>query len=176
MAFPDFRPADLFRQRVLSLLAATALPRKGFSTNIMAEILGIVASGISVAQLAGQITALGFKLTSMLQDIQGVPDELNIRLEQLQMLALVLQGPLDCGEEAPCSPLLQKARLQCQKCLSELTDMLEDLSLQIKKSRGIRRKMAISRVILKRDVWTKIERQLSCSVELLSMANQVYMM
>lgn len=142
----------------------------------MAEILGIVASGISVAQLAGQITALGFKLTSILQDIQGAPDELNIRLEQLQMFALVLQGPLDCGGEALPSPLLRRASLHCQKCLSELTDMLEDLSTQISNSRGIRRKMAKSRVILKRDAWTKIERQLSCSVELLSMANQVYMM
>lgn len=140
----------------------------------MAEVLGIVGSVIGIGQLAGTIIATGTKLSGILKDVQDIPDEVSIRLEQLHMLSLSLQQ----SEGAGISPFhpMHNAREHCQKCLSGLTSMLEEITDRLERHSGVRRKASVVRHILRKDELAKVERRLSHSVELLTIANQMYMM
>jgi hypothetical protein len=144
----------------------------------MAEPLGVTASVIGIAQLAATIVSLGAKTRELLKDIQDTPEEIQLRLEQLELIALSLKLTADGRgallEEA--HPLLQKSRLHCNRCLSALQDMLETLSGQIQRSKGIRKKLILAKAVLNRGVFDKIERHLEHSVEILSIAHQVYTM
>lgn len=140
----------------------------------MAEVLGVVGSVIGIAQLACTIIATGTKLSGILKEMQDIPDEISIRLEQLHMLSLSLQHSEGAGTTS--IPSLHNARQYCLKCLSGLTHMLEELTERLQRSRGARRKASIARHILRKDEVAKVERRLSHSVELLTVANQMYMM
>ncbi|KAJ0114991.1 hypothetical protein J7T55_001398 [Diaporthe amygdali] len=139
----------------------------------MAEVLGIVGSVIGIAQLAGTIIATGTRLSGILKEMQDIPDEISIRLEQLHMLSLSLQQSE--GSSITSIPSLHHARQHCQKCLSGLTHMLEELTDRLERSRGMRRKASIARHLLRKDELAKVERRLSHSVELLTVVNQMYM-
>jgi hypothetical protein len=56
----------------------------------MAEVLGKVASGISVAQLAGQITSSIIKLKNYWNQIQNAPSDINRLLREIESLNLIL--------------------------------------------------------------------------------------
>jgi hypothetical protein len=57
----------------------------------MAEVLGVVASGIAVAQIAGQITGSIVKLKSYWDQIEKAPAEINHLLREIESLNLILQ-------------------------------------------------------------------------------------
>jgi len=144
----------------------------------MAEVLGIVGSVIGIAQLTGTIITTGTKLSGIIKDMQDIPDEISIRLEQLHMLSLSLQQS-DCAgitAKAASFPPLRNARQHCQKCLFGLAKMLEELTQMLERSGRARRKISLARHTLHKDQLAKIERRLSHSVELLTIAHQMYMM
>lgn len=144
----------------------------------MAEVLGIVGSVIGIAQLTGTIITTSTKLSGILKDMQDIPDEISIRLEQLHMLSLSLQQSERAGiaAEVASFPPLQNARQHCQKCLFRLAKMLEELTERLERSGRARRKVSLARHVLQKDQIAKIEQRLSHSVELLIVANQMYTM
>lgn len=157
------------------------LLRKDSTTyhSVMAEVLGIVGSVIGIAQLAGSIILTGTKISGILKEMQEIPDEISTRLEQLHMLSLTLQQSGDVGTSPDVgSPffLMGNAKQQCQTCLSGLTNLLEEITDKLQKSRGARRKLALARQTFRKDELARIEKRLSYSVDLLSIANQMYMM
>lgn len=145
---------------------------------VMAEIIGAVASGVSIAHLAGTIISVASKTRTLIQQIQGVPEAIQLRLEQLNLITTTLEVLEDDHTDSTrdCFPALQKAKLHCHDCLVELQDILQDLSQKIQVSKGIRKKIALSQVVLKKEVLDTIERRLSHSVEILTIAHQIYTM
>ncbi|KAL1871097.1 hypothetical protein Daus18300_004842 [Diaporthe australafricana] len=144
----------------------------------MAEVLGIVGSVVGIAQLAGSIIITGTKLNGILKEMQEIPHEISTRLDQLHMLSLTLQQSGEADTIADVGPqflLMGNAKQQCQTCLSGLTGLLEDITDRLQKSRGARRKLALARHMFRKDELARIEKQLSYSVDLLSVANQMYM-
>lgn len=144
----------------------------------MAEVLGIVSSVIGITQLTATIITTGTKLSGILKDMQDIPDEISIRLEQLHILSLNLQQSESAGitTEVATFPPLHNARQHCQRCLSRLVKMLEDLTGRLERSGRAKRKVCLARHVLQKDQIAKVERRLSHSVKLLSVANQMYMM
>lgn len=144
----------------------------------MAEVVGIVGSVIGIAQLTGTIITTGTKISGILKDLEGIPDEISDRLEQLHMLSLSLQHSVGTGNITNDASLLlmHNARQHCQTCLSRLSCMLETITHRLETARGAKRKVVLARHIFRKDELAKIERRLSRSVELLTVANQMYMM
>lgn len=132
----------------------------------MAEVLGTIATGLQVAALAGKIISAGLQIRTLYHEIQDASEEVTLRLQELEALS----------ENLKDSELVSsKARRFCERCVSELDLVLGDLEGQIQKSRGIRMKVASTKVILKKDTIRKLERRLERSVQLLGFANQCLM-
>lgn len=131
----------------------------------MAETVGIVASGFQIAGLIGTITKAGLQIRALYHEIQDASDEVASRLQELQILSEILE---DSGSISP------NARNLCGLCLSELHLVLAGLQSQIHQSRGIKRKVASAKVIVKKDVMHRLERRLERSVQFLMLAYQIH--
>lgn len=132
----------------------------------MAEVVGIVASGVSITGLVGTITKAAMQIRTLYHEIQDAPDEVAFRLEELQILAGIL-------EES--SSVSSKAKAFCELCLSELEPILAELQSRIHGSRGFKRKLASAKVVVKKDVMMKLENRLERSIRLLMLANSSHM-
>lgn len=128
----------------------------------MAETVGIIASGIQIAGLLATITKAGLQIRALYHEIQDASDEVAFRLQELHILSEILR---DSNSISP------NARNLCELCLSELHLVLAELHSQIHRSRGIRRKVASAKVILKRDLMQSLDSRLERSVRLLSFAH-----
>ncbi|KAG6364222.1 hypothetical protein INS49_005820 [Diaporthe citri] len=131
----------------------------------MAETVGIIASGIQIAGLIGTITKAGLQIRALYHEIQDASDDVAFRLQELQILSGILEDS---------NSISSNARNLCGLCLSELHLVLAELQSQIRRSRGIRRKVASAKVIVKKDVMQKLERRLERSVQFLMLANQIH--
>lgn len=130
----------------------------------MAETLGIIASGFQIAGLIGTITKAGFQIRALCHEIQDASNETAFRLEELDILSEIIK---DSNSISP------NARNLCELCLSELRLVLAELQLQIHRSRGIRKKVASAKVIIKKDLMQKLDSRLERSVQLLMLAIQI---
>ncbi|KAG8165490.1 hypothetical protein KVR01_004042 [Diaporthe batatas] len=132
----------------------------------MAEVLGIIASSVQIAGLAGQIAGIGLKIRALYQEIQGAPEELAFRLHEIRLLAGIL------SHSNSASPDVANF---CERCLSELSLVLLELEAQVTKSRGIRHKVASTKVVFKKQLIQKLDDRLCRSVQLLQLAANSHM-
>ncbi|KAK8057507.1 hypothetical protein PG996_011444 [Apiospora saccharicola] len=136
----------------------------------MAELVGIVASGISIAELAGRIVAAGLKIKNLLGEIKNVSEDLQDLHEYLNFihsLGLQLQSikhnPVDTN-----SPL-QLAIFRCDTAAASLGGLVDELS-NLVKEKGIRGKL---RAVLQKDMVKNLKKRLSRDINLLSLAYKV---
>lgn len=149
----------------------------------MAEVFGVVVSGITLAQLSGEILSNGLKIKGFVSDIYDAPESLHILLDQLQILGQVFQE-LDHSHDIsvasmidlPSQASLLTATSHCKKAVERLNSLAQDLAGQIEASRGMRQKIGRIRVVLKKDTLAKYERHLQSAVTLLSLAQQAYVL
>ncbi|KAK1958602.1 hypothetical protein LY78DRAFT_563104, partial [Colletotrichum sublineola] len=136
----------------------------------MAEVLGVVTSGINIASLVGSILKVGLKTSELLKEVQQHPAEIAHRLQDLQLLALSISQSEKAQSALTNPPALEHARLQCQRCLNELQLALEEFSAQISQARGLKRSITVAKVVLKRDTLDRIERRLKHAFNTLMLA------
>lgn len=56
----------------------------------MAEVIGVVASGVSLAQLAGNITSCLIKLKNYWDQVKEAPEEIEYLLREIESFNLIL--------------------------------------------------------------------------------------
>jgi hypothetical protein len=56
----------------------------------MAEVIGIVASGISIAQIAGQVASSIVKIKNFWDQVKAAPDDINHLLREVDSFSLIL--------------------------------------------------------------------------------------
>lgn len=148
----------------------------------MAEILGVVASAISVAQIAGQILSMVLKFKGLLYEVQDAPEAIGELIQQIEVLAPILCDIDHCQSQGvfpflqSSNGLLQGALRHCQMSLDQLTDVVNDLSVRMESCRGIRRKMIALKMVLRQNLLARYERHLFFAVQLLSLAQQSYIL
>jgi hypothetical protein len=143
----------------------------------MAEILGIAASSIALAEVAGKVVTASFTVKRLLDDIKELPENFALLLDQVTVLAPVLvEASCDTTpiSTAPSSldRALSAAALQCSKALNELEALASELSDQIRQSRGLRRRLVVMKIALRKDLILKHEKRLNKAVQLLLIAQQ----
>lgn len=132
----------------------------------MAEAVGIIASGISITGLIGTITKAAMQIRTLYHEIQDAPDEMAFRPQELQILSDILKQS---------SAVSLAAKSLCELCFSELQLILVELQSQIYQSRGLKRKVASAKVVVKKDVMNKLDTRLERSIRLLMLANSTRM-
>jgi len=89
----------------------------------MAEVLGVIASGISVVQIAGQLVKCVNQLHSICRSIRDFPSELQLVLNDIEILGELLQE-LYNTEETSIHPggssLLRASLAHCEAAASSL--------------------------------------------------------
>ena len=88
----------------------------------MAEVLGVVASGISIGSLAGQLLESLQKIHRFWKNVDGAPKDIGDLIQELQVLASVfyelMNQPAD--SQALPSQSIQTCLQYCCKILDEL--------------------------------------------------------
>jgi hypothetical protein len=88
----------------------------------MAEILGVVASGISVAQIAGQLLSCIQQLRTLCRALRDTPGELQGILDELEILGEIFYqlGVINTDTSQPGRSALQASLTQCRRAASKL--------------------------------------------------------
>lgn len=151
----------------------------------MAEILGLVASGLSIAQIAGSIVKTSVKVKALLDEVKDAPETLRDMLEYIDLLTPILceatvggaNGASTIPPVSPASSHLQHALTACQKAGEQLEILAGDLMSQIDAARGrVKRKRAIVKVVLKKGTLAQHEKRLERAIRLLQVAQGTYTM
>lgn len=146
----------------------------------MAEVLSLAASGIAVAQVAGQVGTLIVKLKRLWDQVQDVPWEIERLLRQIDCLGPLLDESQSCLHQSN-SPLpnrdsktMSRADKYCRQSLDALSDMVNELDSQLQVAKRTRRIVA-TRIALKKHVLVRPEKQLDDAVKLLNFAQYNYL-
>lgn len=150
----------------------------------MSEVLGLVASGLSVAQIAGSIVTTSIKVKALLDEVKDAPDKIKDMLEHIELLTPILCEATTTGYESAGTtdslPLvatshLQQALARCQAASEQLEALAKNLMSQIDAARGgVRRKRAMIKIVLKKGTLAGYEKRLARTIQLLSLAHDIY--
>ena len=177
-----FEPARFICDFTGFPICLTSLP--DLPLQAMAEVIGLVSSGIAIAQLAGSVGAVAIKLNGLWQEVKDVPETIQYMTNHLSKLDTIVNemgtsrnsnSPHDSAAGQPHHPSPSPLALQhCQMACQNLESLVRDLSVDIASSRKRKRLMGKVAVVLKKDTLAKYELRLQNAVQLLSLAYQVY--
>jgi len=143
----------------------------------MAEVLGIVASGISVAQLAGQVTSSIIKLKDYWNQIQDAPADINRLLREIESLNLILchiQDDRAGWTYAGSNVGMQKSLELCKEGTDDLCGLVNQLREKMEGKKGWKKKVGAVKVVLKKEEIKQIKRRMKSAVRLLSLSYQCH--
>jgi hypothetical protein len=139
----------------------------------MAEALGLVASGISVAQLAGNITTSVIKLKDYWEQVRDAPAEIGYLVREIDSFGLILSHIQNDQKRQPLfdNACVQQSLRLCTEGADELSALVNELSNTIGGGRsGWRRKVGAAKVVLKKEEIKKLKRRMKHAMQLLSLA------
>lgn len=148
----------------------------------MAEIVGLVASGISITTLAVQIANSLAKLKSYWNDIIEAPEDITLLIEEIDGLYDLLADIDKHQHRNPISSTVVKGtsiwRCQeyCRRAASQLKELTDDLSTDINAQHKLKRRWASAKVVFKKDKIKKYKSRLKSAIRLLSFSYQCYTM
>ena len=146
----------------------------------MAEVVGLVASGISIGTLAAQITSSVVKLKSYWDELQDIPEDIQDLIEELEILYHLLADIEEDLQRNPVSGLLldntstSRCLSHCKRGADQLKELTDDLSADLDSRNKLRKKWASTKVMLKKDKIEKYKKKLERAVNFLSLALQSY--
>lgn len=144
----------------------------------MAEVLGLVASGISVGTLAAQITSSVVKLKSYWDQVHDAPEEVSFLIEQTEALNCVLvavENDLLRDSVSRCvldSTSFRNCCRHCQKAAERLKALVDSISTDLEASSVLKRKRGLLRMVSKQDKIVNHEKHLHSAMSILLLAYQ----
>ncbi|KAI1117746.1 hypothetical protein F5Y14DRAFT_439039 [Nemania sp. NC0429] len=147
----------------------------------MAEALGVAASGIAVFQVATLVGKSIIKLKQLWDDLQDVPSSIRDLLDQIECLDPALWEAEHTFDHASLPPMIwdnsiaSRSTAYCRKALNSLSELVDELALQINRPGKLRSKVAAGKVVLKKEQLKSLERRLQNAVMMLTLAQQSYL-
>jgi hypothetical protein len=92
----------------------------------MAEVVGIVASGIAVAQLAGSIVTSAQNLHNIWTSLKGAPKVVRDCLREIELLGTVIHT---VKFEAEGEDVVKRALIYCEEVVGEFESILRGVAL-----------------------------------------------
>ncbi|KAI2462810.1 hypothetical protein F4781DRAFT_172171 [Annulohypoxylon bovei var. microspora] len=144
----------------------------------MAETLGVVASALTIVEVAVKAAAAISRLKRLYDEIQGIPESIQSLIRQVELLDLFVW---DLEYADTTNPILfndnaiRRSTEFCRKSLVELTELIDGLHFQVNAKKALKRGVAKAKVALKKDVLSNFQNQLQRIVMVLGLAQQNYM-
>jgi len=148
----------------------------------MAEIVGLVASGISITTLAVQIANSLAKLKSYWTDIIEAPEEITLLIEELDGLYDLLADIDKHQHRNPVSSTvlngtsISRCQENCRRAATQLKELTDDLSADINAQHRLKKRWASAKVVFMKDKIKKYKSRLKSAIRLLSLSYQCYTM
>ncbi|KAH8819424.1 hypothetical protein F5884DRAFT_848747 [Xylogone sp. PMI_703] len=139
----------------------------------MAEIVGVVASGIAIGQVIASITASLIKLKQLWGEIRDVPDDLMNLVNEIEVICLILAESEDQEQLSPYAASSRSFGMALQltnNAAQELKSLVADLQTRIIQSKRWRNKIAVTKAILERDQINRLQSRLNSCIRLLTLA------
>ncbi|KAI9647884.1 hypothetical protein NHQ30_004272 [Ciborinia camelliae] len=141
----------------------------------MAEVLGAVASGISVAQLAGNLASSVIKLKNYWDQIQDAPDDIAFLARELDNQQFILRSILESqlkltSSGRPSNSFLERTLQLCQDSSDELNELVNALAQDINSNSRWKKKLGATKVVLKNDQLKKLKRRMKNATRLMNLA------
>ena len=146
----------------------------------MAEVLGIVASGIAAGQLASEVTSSIIKLKRYWDQVKETPNEIRQLLLEIDSLNVILchiqndqhgENVLALASTKICVDQTLKL---CKEGSDELGGLVRELAEKIDGKTGWRKKAGAAKVVLKKEEIKLIKRRMKNAIRLLSLAYQCH--
>ncbi|KAH6974283.1 hypothetical protein BKA56DRAFT_93629 [Ilyonectria sp. MPI-CAGE-AT-0026] len=145
----------------------------------MAEALGLVSSIIAVVGVAGKLGTSALKLKRLWDEVQDVPEQIQMCIEQLEMLAPALQemeSEFQRTRNMVDHDSAGKLSLKyCQKATASLEGMVQDMQQQIESARKGKRTLARLKIRLKKGVVEEHQKRLQSALQFLSLSQQTFL-
>lgn len=146
----------------------------------MAEVFGLIASGVSIGALAGQIASSVVKLKSYLDQIRDVPEDISILINEIEDLHFLLSDIEDDQQRNPYSAMLVDNKSatrcldRCKRGVERLQLVVDEIALEFERFKPMKRRWKATKIILKWDRVEKYKAELASAVRLLTLSHQIY--
>jgi len=146
----------------------------------MAEVLGTVASAISIGALAGQIASSVVKLKSYLDQVKDAPDDVRNLIDEIDDLQILLSDIEDDRARNPYSEMLlqnnsaSRCLDHCRRGVERLSRVVDKMEADLQSLNPMKRRLNAVKMIWKRDQVEKYRTDLGSAVRLLSLSHQIY--
>ncbi|KAI0149031.1 hypothetical protein BJ166DRAFT_536707 [Pestalotiopsis sp. NC0098] len=149
----------------------------------MAEVLGVVASGIAVVDAAGQIGSGIMKLKKLWSEVKDVPETINSLMQQLELLTVVI-GEMETIQQSSVgdamrpfnSQGMQLSMMRCREAMDTLDHLVSKLAMHVDSEKRSKRARAKLKVALSKDNLAQCHERLKDTVQLLQFAQGCYQM
>lgn len=150
----------------------------------MAELFGIAASSIAVAEVAAKAGGAIPKLKRLWDEIQNVPETISYLMKEIDILDPLIwemEAPINERRASINSLLFDDTALRrstefCREAMNSLTRLVDDLRIQVDTEKKLKRRMGKLKVVLKARTIADYERRLEKAVSILKLAQNSYMM
>lgn len=146
----------------------------------MAEVIGAIAGIASVFQAAAQIASSIIKLKSHIDQVKDAPEDIRILVTEIEDLQLLLSEVEDDQARHPYATMLLEAHSasrclnHCKRGVKRLQNVVEEMALDFEDPRRIKRRLAVTKMIWKKDKVERYRASLASAVRLLSQSHQIY--
>ena len=143
----------------------------------MAEVLGVLASGIATGQLAGEVTKSVIKLKSYWDRVRDAPEDIRHLLLEIDSLNLILchiSDDLSTPAARSGGLCIEQSLKLCTEGTDALSALVRDLAKKIDGKTGLRRKAGAAKVALKMEDIKKLKRRMKNAIRLLTLAYQCH--
>ncbi|KAF7898094.1 hypothetical protein EAF00_004540 [Botryotinia globosa] len=129
----------------------------------MAEVLGTIASGIRIAQLAGNLASSIIKLKNYWDKIQDTPDDIGVLVHKIESHHAILRSILEKQAQLtvsgqPTGGFFDQSMKLCQNASLKLDGLVNALTTDINSNRKWKRTMGSANVLLKAEQLKKLKK------------------
>ncbi|KAF7877049.1 uncharacterized protein EAF02_008269 [Botrytis sinoallii] len=141
----------------------------------MAEVLGTVASGIGVAQLAGSLASSIIKLKGYWDEIQDAPDDISFLAREIDSHHLILRSILESQARITSSGrasdmFLEHSLKLCEDSSNELNELVKALGKEMNSGNKWRSKLGATKVVLKKDQLKRLKKRMKNASKVMNLA------
>jgi hypothetical protein len=144
----------------------------------MAEVLGIISSGVAIGKATAAIPNSLIKLNELWNEFRDVPEDLVFLVRQIEILHLLFEeneNQVSRARHPPPPQSVERAIELVNNGAQELEALVEELQGGLKQRRGWKGKVATAKVVLKSHHIKRCKSRLKATVTLLNLAKQCQM-
>jgi hypothetical protein len=146
----------------------------------MAEVVGLIASGINIGQLASQIADSVMELKRLWNLVREAPSDIKDHVTQVESINLILSHiQRDYGQATRPGVgndniYMQRSLQLCKEGADKLGAAVSELSDKIRGKTGWRLKMGSIKIVLKKHDLQRLREKMKSAIDLLSLAYQCH--